>query len=213
MLQLGEPYFRVVFSRTTDFLFICSDRISAHSVNTNVLFRSTVEIYNLDLTIPWISLSGSFGSINSFLWQLSWITWHHFGYIKVRINEKLRNKTGVERRLDQYSTVMVGFSRSSLALSCLWKINDVAKPESHQLFKCWISKKYPGGQSLVVSPFYTAHIIRTIPYGFMSNGPYEIDRWPIWYGKKWPWSLPSLLLTIFASSARPPNNRLWFLLS
>ena len=110
-------------------------------IHTNDLF-CTVAIKNIDLTIPRISSSGSFGSIDSFLWQLSWITWHHFG-LKIGYNRrKIWNISGVEIQL----------CLSSLALSCLWKINDVAKPESHQLFKCWISKKYPGGQSLVVSP-------------------------------------------------------------
>ena len=47
-------------------------------IHTNDLF-CTVAIKNIDLTIPRISSSGSFGSIDSFLWQLSWITWHHLG--------------------------------------------------------------------------------------------------------------------------------------
>ena len=161
-------------------LIIYSVRISAHSVNTNVLFRSTVEInlYNFDSTIPWISFSGSFGSINSFLWQLSWIAWHHFGYIKVRMNEKIAkyircgNKVGTV----YYSSDKV--FRSSLALSCLWKINDVAKPESHQLFKCWISKKHPGGQSLVVIPYHMVHMRFSMWYGpwLMDHGSYDMGH-------------------------------------
>ena len=147
--------------------------------------------------------------------------------------KKLRNISGVESRLDQYTTVMVWFFRSSLALSCLWKINDVAKPESHQLFKCWISKKKISWWSEFGSHFIRPGVLLLSPslavpthwkfsmsilkfsVGVAKEGKIIRARTLLYcqYDKEGPWNLPSLLFTIFASSARPPNNKLWFLLS